>query len=87
MTNVPHFEYSGNNGAYLIWQVDNGSTHTSVGTMERCSDMDYSCYGVPRAHKWRVDARALGHTVTATGVNRDKALAEWCRLLRQRTAN
>jgi hypothetical protein len=81
---VPHYSFSGSKGAYTVWQHLAGET-SAIGTITRCVEIDYSRYGVPRTHRWKVDGRAQGITLTATDRTLTKAMATWCRMLRYRS--
>lgn len=81
---VPHYSFSGSKGAYTVWQHTDGETQ-AVGTITPCVELDHVRYGVPRAHRWKVDARVRGVTVTATDKTLTRSLTTWCRTLRNRT--
>lgn len=80
---IPHYSFSGSKGAYTVWQHMAGET-AAVGTISRCAEIDYGRYGAPRTHRWKVDARAQGVTLTVTDKTLSRAMATWCRTLRNR---
>jgi hypothetical protein len=82
---VPHYSFSGSKGAYTVWQHRANGATSAVGTITRCVEIDYTRYGVPRTHRWKVVGRAQGITLAATDRTLTKAMAAWCRALRNRS--